>query len=152
VRNIVFIIEKLAKAQDSFLCAADAIPSGHWTIKPGAQEWSAGEVVAHLVMVERVIVGRADSVTQKAARTIPFLKHMHLPLWLVKTRIVRLKSPIALDPALVGDKKDMLLDLRVTRERTLCFLKETGNGDLCFYSWPHPFLGTLNAYDMNGLK
>jgi hypothetical protein len=30
---------------------------------------------------------------------------MHLPLWLVEARVVKRKSPLALDPALVGKKE-----------------------------------------------
>jgi len=130
-----------------FLRAADAIPSEQWTRKPRAEEWSAAEVVAHLVMIERAIVGGADHIIQKAPRQVPFLKRAHLPLWLVRARMIRLKSPIPLDPALVGDKEEMLGELRAARERALAFLEETKNRDLSSYRWPHPFLGTLNLYE-----
>ncbi len=141
------ILEKLAEAQTAFLCAADAIPSGQWTRKPHAEQWSAAEVVAHLVMVERTIVGSADRVTQKAPRPVPFLKRIHLPLWLVSARLIRLKSPIPLDPALLGNKEEMFGELRAARERALAFLEETSNRDLNSYRWPHPFLGSLNVYE-----
>jgi hypothetical protein len=141
------ILEKLAEAQTAFLCAADAVPSGQWSRKPHAEEWSAAEVVAHLVMVERTIVGNADRVTQKSPRPVPFLKRIHLPLWLVSARLIRLKSPIPLDPALVGNKEEMFGELRAARERALAFLEETSNRDLNSYRWPHPFLGSLNVYE-----
>jgi len=141
------ILEKLAEAQTAFLRAADAIPSAQWDRKPRSDQWSAAEVVAHLVMVERVIVGSADRVTQKAPRPVPFLRRVHLPLWLVSARVIRLKSPIPLDPALVGDKEEMLAELRAARERALAFLDETSNRNLIPYRWPHPFLGSLNLYE-----
>jgi hypothetical protein len=141
------ILEKLAEAQTAFLRAADAIPSTQWTRKPRAEQWSAAEVVAHLVVVERAIVGSADRVTQKAPRPVPFVKRVHLPLWLVSERVIRLKSPIPLDPALVGSKEEMLAELRAARERALAFLEETSDRDLNSYRWPHPFLGSLNVYE-----
>jgi hypothetical protein len=104
-------------------------------------------VVAHLVVVERVIVSSADRVTQKAPRPVPFLKRVHLPMWLVRARIVRLKSPIPMDPSLLGDKEEMLAELRAARERALAFLDETSNRNLSSYRWPHPFLGSLNLYE-----
>lgn len=116
-------------------------------MKPSVKEWCAAEVVAHLVIVERAVLGGADRITQKKPRRIPLLKRVHLPLWLVEARLVRLKSPIPLDPTLLGPKEDMLGELRVTRERTLAFLEETKGRDLSAYCWRHLFIGMLNVYE-----
>lgn len=146
-RSLEAILNKLAEAQTSFCRAADDISSEQWNTKPNAREWSAAELVAHLVMVEREIVGGADRITRKAPKRIPFLKRGHLPLWLVEARIIKRKSPIPLDPGMVGAKEEMLGELRAARERTLAFLEETKSRDLSAYYWPHPFLGMLNLYE-----
>ncbi len=119
------IVERLARAQRSFFRAADAIPPEQWSRKPRAAEWSAAELVAHLVMVERAVVGGADRMTQKTPKEIPFRKRFHLPLWLVEARLIRLKTPMPLDRTLLGTKEEMLGELRAARERTLSFLEET---------------------------
>jgi DinB superfamily len=59
------ILEKLTCAQSAFFRAADSVPAEQWNTKPKADEWSAAELVAHLVMVERTIIGSADRITQK---------------------------------------------------------------------------------------
>lgn len=147
------ILEKLAAAQTEFLRAADTIPSDQWTKKPSAGSWCAAEVVAHLVLVERAIVGIADRVAQKAPQPAHFLERLHLPLWLMESRIMRRKSPISLDPSLLQNpsllqqKEEMLGQLRATRERAIAFLEETRNRDLSCYRWRHVFLGSLNAYE-----
>jgi hypothetical protein len=141
------IFEKLAESQAAFFRAAEAVPPKKWNRKPGAQEWSAGELVAHLVMVERAVVGGADRLSQKAPKHIPYLKRLHLPIWLVESRIVRRKSPIPLDQGLIADKEEMMAKLRGARERTLAFLVETKDRDLSVYRWPHVFLGMLNVYE-----
>ena len=123
------------------------MPPDQWTTKPSAQEWSTAEVVAHLVMVERAIIGGADRVTQKAPSRVRWMKRLHWPLWLVEARIIRRRTPIPLDPSLVADKEHMLGELRAARERTLAFLEETSGRDLRAYRWPHPFLGMLNLYE-----
>lgn len=145
--NLSPIFEKLAEAQSMFLRTADTVPSEQWTAKRNAEEWSAAEVVAHLVLVERAVIGGADRVTQKSPRPLSFWKRAHLPLWLVEARIVRRKSPIPLDPELIGNKEEMLGELRTTRERALAFLEETRNRDLRAYRWRHAFLGSLNVYE-----
>ncbi|MGB7439202.1 MAG: DinB family protein [Candidatus Acidiferrum sp.] len=142
---------KLGASQSEFLRAADSISAEQWTEKPSAEEWSAAEVVAHLIMVESAIVGSADRMMQKKARPVSFWKRMHLPLRLAEMRLLRLKTPIPVDPTFIKNKEEMLSELRSTRERALAFLAETQNRDLSGYSWNHPFLGRLNTYEWFGL-
>jgi uncharacterized damage-inducible protein DinB len=72
------ILEKLSCAQTAFFRAADSVSPEQWKTKPKADEWSAAELVAHLVTVERAIIGGADRITQKnsetdsVSETIPF--------------------------------------------------------------------------------
>lgn len=141
------IREKLQRAQAGFCRAADAISTEDWERQPAPGAWSAGEVVAHLTVVERGIIGNADRMTQKIAAPVPFPQRLHLPLWLVKARIIKRKSPVPQDPNLMAEKETMLACLRGVRERTLAFLSETEKRDLRAYCWRHPFLGMLNAYE-----
>ena len=145
--SIQSIVEKLARAQTCFFTAADAIPPEQWNSKPSAEQWSAAELVVHMVMVERAVVGGADRIIQKAPKEISFLKRFHLPFWLVESRLARRKTPIPLDRSLLGHKEEMLGELRAARERTLSFLEETQRRDLSVYRWEHAFLGTLNVYE-----
>jgi hypothetical protein len=141
------IREKLARAQTTFFRAADAIPAAKWDNCPGLNEWSAAELVSHLVVVERGVVTNVDRLTQKAPIPVPFAKGLHLPLWLVEARVIRRKSPVPLDDSLMAEKEAMLGGLRRVRERTLAFISETERRDLTCYCWRHPFLGMLNAYE-----
>ncbi|HXH68388.1 MAG TPA: DinB family protein [Candidatus Limnocylindrales bacterium] len=141
------IREKLARAQSAFFRAADTIPAEKWGNCPAQDEWSAAELVAHLVVVERGVVTRVDQLTQKSALPIPFPKRLHLPLWLVEARVIRRKSPVPMDESLLAEKEAMLAGLRGMRERTLAFISETERRDLSAYCWQHPFLGMLNAYE-----
>jgi hypothetical protein len=141
------IREKLARAQAAFFRAADAIPAQKWDRCPGLNEWSAAELVAHLVVVERGVVTNVDRLTQKAPIPVPFPKRLHLPLWLVEARVIRRKSPVPLDDSLMAEKEAMLGGLRRVRERTLAFISETERRDLTAYCWRHPFLGMLNVYE-----
>ncbi len=147
MRSLESTLSKLARAQTAFFRAADAVSPEQWNTSAIAGEWSAGEVVAHLVMVERAVVGGADRITQKSPKHISALKRLHLPLWLVESRLVRRKTPIPLDHGLIGSKEEMLAELRAARERTLAFIDETKDRDLSVYCWEHAFLGMLNVYE-----
>jgi DinB family protein len=147
MRSLQPIREKLAHAQSSFFRAADTIPAEKWGNCPAENEWSAAELVAHLVVVERGVVTRVDQLAQKSPLPIPFSKRLHLPLWLVEARVIRRKSPVPLDEGLLAGKEVMLAELRGVRERTMAFISETEQRDLSAYCWRHPFLGMLNAYE-----
>jgi uncharacterized damage-inducible protein DinB len=140
------ILEKLALAQGRLLRTADSVPSGKWKTSPGNGSWSAAEIVAHLIMVERAIIANADRIAHKTPKRVAMLKRLHLPMAFVEARLVRRKTPIPLDPELVREKEAMLAGLREVRERTLAFLDETKSRDLSAYRLPHPFLGSLSMY------
>ena len=140
------ILEKLALAQHRLLRTADSVPADQWQASRGNATWSAAQVVAHLIMVERTVIGNADRLLQKTPKHFSLLKKFHLPLALVESRVIRRKTPIPIDPQLIREKETMLAELREVRERTLAFLEETKGRDLSVYCWPHPFLGTFNVY------
>jgi hypothetical protein len=141
------ILQKLAHAQTRLLSTADSVRADQWQTRPKSGGWSAGELVAHLIMVERAVLGSADRVMQHAPRKIPLLKRFHLPLALVEARLIRRKTPIPLDPQLVREKETMLAEVREIRERTLAFVDETKGRDLSKYRWRRAFLGMLNMYE-----
>jgi hypothetical protein len=145
--SIEAIIGKLVRAQEGLLSAADAIPADEWKTSPGNGVWSAAELVAHLIIVERFILGTTDKMTHKPAQPAPLYKRLHLPLAMVEARLIRRKTPIPISPELVREKEAMLGELREVRGRTLAYLEETKNRDLSAYGWRHPFLGRLNFYE-----
>jgi DinB superfamily len=140
------ILQNLARAQRRLLSAADSISPEQWQKQPDRGGWSAAELVAHLMIVERTIIGAADRVLQKGPKPASLLKKFHLPFFLAEVRVLKLKSPLPLDPELVREKETMLAELREVRERTLAFIDETKERELRAYRWRHPFLGSLNMY------
>lgn len=140
------IVENLDRAQKIFLRTADSVSADEWQTPPGEGRWSAGELVGHLITVERAILRNVDKVLHKPPRALPFYKRFHIPMAVVELRLIRRKSPIPIDDQTIGEKEPMLAELREVRERTLAFIEETRGRDLSPYSMPHAFLGTLNIY------
>ena len=141
------ISKNLVRTELEFLAATDLVSPAQWKTCPAEGRWSAGEVVCHLIMVERLIVHRADKLFEKRPKRRPFLKRFHLPMLLVEARLIPRKTPIPLDPALICEKGAMLEQLREVRARTLVFMEAAAGKDLRKYHMPHPFLGTLNAQE-----
>lgn len=141
------IVACLAKAQTGLLSAADAVRADDWKIRPSEEKWSAAELVAHLMMVERAVIGKADRVAQKPPKRVSLLKRIHIPMALVESRWIRRKSPVPVEPEMLREKEVMLAELRTVRQRSLAFLEETKSRNLRDYCWKHPALGTLNTYE-----
>ena len=141
------ILDRMSKAQTGLLSAADSVPADDWNTRPSEGKWSAAELVAHLMMVERAVIGKADRVAQKPPKRVSLLKRIHIPMALVESRWIRRKSPVPVEPEMLRDKEAMLAELRTVRERSLAFLEETRGRNLSEYCWTHPALGTLNTYE-----
>src|SRR5690242_14101997 len=105
------IFEKLDRAQQSLLRAANAIPADLWKTSPRQGVWSAAELIAHIMTVERTVIGAADRILKKQPKHIPVLKRFRLPLALVEMRLSRWKTPIPMETQLVREKDAMLAEL-----------------------------------------
>jgi len=141
------ILKKLHRSERLVLEASAPIGSENWCTKPGPEDWSAAEVVAHLMIVEQHIVRTARKVVQKTPKHQSLWKRWHLPLWFVEARVIKRKSPIPLDPLLLCEKEKMLETMQLTRQQTIAFMTETQTRDVSVYRWDHPFLGSLNLYE-----
>ena len=139
-------MKKLARAQESLLSAADRIPSELWKTCPREDAWSGAEVLAHVMSVERTVIGAADRILRKEPKQIALMKRFRLPFMLAEIRFVRMKTPVPIDTQLLREKEVMLAEMREVRSRTLALMEENRDRDLSAYRWQHPFLGSLNAY------
>ena len=140
------LTSRMAKSRAELLKAADSVAPEAWATSPREESWSAAELIAHLLQVERSVTAKADRIVQHPPKRIPLLKRIHLPMALVESRLVRRKSPIPIGRELLRNKEEMLAELRAVRERTQAFLAETSDRDLHDYCWAHPALGMLNIY------
>ncbi len=146
MRDVSAIIKRLAQARRDLESAASAVPAESWQIPPRPRAWSTAEVIAHLTMVEEAVTGGAAKLLRGAPSPIPFWKRLHAPVRLAEWRGIKARTPIPLDPKLVGEKDAMLARLAELRRRTLALLEEHRTRDLGAYRWPHPFFGSLNFY------
>jgi len=147
IEDLTPILSQLDSSRAALLEVSQKIPENRWQEAPRPGAWSAGEVIAHLTMVESRVVEVAKRILAAPPVATPLWKRAHLPVWLAEWRGFRAKSPVPLDKSLVGDRQPMLDNLTALRGRTLEFLEANRNRDLSAYRFPHPFFGSLNVYD-----
>jgi len=140
------ILERLQKARARLETECKTVPAELWrqSVRPGT--WSAGEVIAHLTMVEQAVTDGAAKLIAGPPRPIPFAKRLHLPVLLAAWRGFKAKTPIPLDSKLVAGREEMLANFGALRGKTVAFLEANAVRDLSSYRWRHPFFGQLNFY------
>jgi DinB superfamily len=87
------IFEKLDRAQGALLRATEPISADIWKVSPQQDTWSTAELIAHIMIIERTVIGAADRILKKQPKHIPLLKRFHLPLAVVEMRLYRVKTP-----------------------------------------------------------
>jgi len=147
MQRLKIIVANLDRARQGLWAASDEVSADQWKTRPAEGRWSAGELVGHLITVESTILRSMDQLLEKPPKSVPFYKRFHVPMAVVESRLIRRKSPIATDGAMLQSKEQMLAELQETREKTLAFIGKTMERDLSKYSMRHTFLGTLNTYD-----
>src|SRR5258708_33642863 len=110
--SLTAIIQNLSRAQSELLRAADIVPAEQWKTRPAEGRWSAGELTGHLITIERAIIGRADRLLSKPPKEVAFFNRFHIPMMGVESRLIRRKTPIPLDPGIVREKEEMMVELR----------------------------------------
>ncbi len=141
------LLEHMNKTRAALLATAETVPDQLWRKCPRAGAWSAGEVIAHLTMVESRIVKVAEKAASGPPTVEPVWKQIHLPVRLGEWRLIRVKTPIPLDASLVADKDAALEGLNTVRRECLRFIEKNRDCDLRGYRFRHPFFGSLNVYD-----
>ncbi len=147
MRDLAPILDHLKSSRAKLVSISEQIPAERWRQSPGAGAWSAGEVIAHVTVVEQRIVAGARKTMEKSPVHVPLLKRIHKPLAIAAWRGFKLKTPIPLDPNLVAARPESLDRLDAVRLVTLQFIEATRGQDLRVYRFPHPFLGSLHVYD-----
>ena len=140
------ILSHLNEARAGLLAALDSVSAERWRDPPRPGKWSAGEVIAHLRMVETRVTEAAARIIRKDPRPVPPWRRLHFPVRLVGWRAIPARTPVPLDPGLVLEKDVVLPAFADLRRRTLAFLDETRTRNLRAFRWDHPLLGNLHFY------
>ncbi|HMD32194.1 MAG TPA: DinB family protein [Candidatus Acidoferrales bacterium] len=147
MQDVARIVELLNTAHLGLLEVCEKIPVARWRKAPPKGGWSTAEVIAHLTMVEEAVwFGVREELTRQPRR-YPFLKMLHFPVAISSVRMIKRKTPIPLDSAMVKTRQEALESYSAVRQRTLKFIAEQSNRNLAPYRRRHPFLGSLNLYD-----
>jgi uncharacterized damage-inducible protein DinB len=147
MKDLAPIFDFLKTSRTRFISAANEIPDSKWRQSPGVDIWSAAEIVAHVGMIEELIIAGCRKVAHADPRPVSTLKKIHLPIALATWRGRKIRSTLTLKAERVHDREDAYASLEATRQASLATMESLRNRDLRAYRFPHPVFGSLNIYD-----
>lgn len=142
------VVSLLERSQRQFFEALEGVTPAQWICHTAEDCWSLGEVAAHLLVTETVLL---DAIQQMLASPPD-------PEWEAHTagrtevletaladRSRRARSPDFLLPREVHSPAEVLAGYEQARARTLAFARES-DAPLHVHTFPNPFFGVLNGY------
>jgi len=107
-------------------------------------EWSVGEVVEHLCLVEaRVLASLKTNIALDPVK-IPFRKRL-IPMRLISYRFFKVEAPKAVRPMESLSKSELLNQFETVRASTKEFCSQHDTGRLKQTAFTHPFLGLIDG-------
>ena len=112
--------------------------------RPAENEWSVGEVIHHLFLVEQAVVAELEKASQRPPQKIGFLKKL-IPMRVVSWRFIRVSAPKAVTPAGFRNASDSMRSWETARNRLKEFCRTLDPKRLRQIAFRHPVLGNIDG-------
>ncbi len=113
--------------------------------RPSPDRWSVAEIVHHLYLVERSVLGQFEGALSKPPVKVGMLQRL-LPVGLlVGRRVVRVKAPKGVEPLNPPSKEDAIANYNQVRAALKEFSARHGDERLQQLGIKHPFFGTFDG-------
>ena len=112
--------------------------------RPAADEWSVGEVIHHLLLVEQRVLDELEKGLEQPPQKIGPLKNL-IPMRLISWRFIRVSAPKAVTPAGFNNAHETMQTWETCRSRLKQFCASADPKRLKQTAFPHPFLGNING-------
>lgn len=142
----------LDSTREALLAEARGMNESFASIRPTDAEWSAAEILAHLVRVEsaatglmtRTIAAAREEGLQPDVSTDSFMSS--LDQWRVAEPVTKLTAPSRISPHSGHPVRESIESLERSREELKRIIVENGDIDLHAVKWAHPVLGEIDMY------
>jgi hypothetical protein len=120
------------------------VPSELLSKRPSENEWSVGEVIHHLLLVEQRVLDELEKGVAQPPQRIGLLKNL-IPMQLISWRFVRVSAPNAVMPAGFKNAEESMKTWKTCRTRLKQFCTTIDPKRLKQTAFRHPFLGNING-------
>lgn len=138
------ILKRLDTAHDRLVAAITPLSPGVFSQRPSESEWSVGEIVHHLRLVEERVIKELEKELGNSPQQLPLLRRL-VPTAIVASRLIRVKAPRAMNPVDAPGKKESIANYHITRDKLKELCVTQGPERLQKIVFKHPFLGAISG-------
>ena len=111
---------------------------------PSNNEWSMAQIVHHLCLVERAVIGELEKGLARPPQRVSFLRRL-IPTSIVAIRLVRVKAPRGMNPWEPPGKEEIIANYNAARNKLKELYASHGRNRLKQVVFKHPFLGDIDG-------
>ena len=139
-------IAQLDATHQKLLDLIEPIEDEDFGRRPSPDRWSLAEIVHHLSLVERRVIGELEGGLSRPPVRMGLLQRLMPISWLVGSRVVRVKAPKSVEPLdPLPSKEEVIANYESVRAGTKEFGIRHGRERLKQLAMKHPFLGTFDG-------
>ena len=138
------VLKRLDRVHDKLLQTVRPLDLQTFATRPSENEWSVGEIVQHLFLVEQRVLKDLEAGIQRDPRRVGWMRRL-IPTSIVSSRLLRVKAPKAMNPLSAPEKEEVLQNLEGVRSKLKEVCTTHGAGRLRNVAFKHPFLGEIDG-------
>jgi DinB superfamily len=138
------ILKRLDSVHASLLQTVLPLDAVTFNQRPSEKEWSVGEIVQHLCLVEERVIKDLAKAIDSEPRRVGWARRL-IPTSIVSSRLLRVKAPKAVNPLAVPDKAQVIENFELARKRLKDFCRAHPPSRLRNLVFKHPFLGEIDG-------
>ncbi|HKO98047.1 MAG TPA: DinB family protein [Pyrinomonadaceae bacterium] len=138
------VLKRLDSVHEKLLRTVTPLDSKTFTQRPSENEWSVGDIVQHLSLVEERVLHDLEKAVRRDPQRVGVLKRL-LPTSIVSSRMLKVKSPKAVTPTAVTEKETTIEALESARRKLKAFCDLHDVKRFRRLTFNHPFLGKIDG-------
>lgn len=140
------VFNQLDSVRTQLLAAVERLDEKRFNQRPSDAEWSVGEVIHHLYLVEKAVHKQLEEALAKPPRKVGLLKqYLQVPPWIVGLRTIRVRAPKYVEPLNPPPKKQVLENFKKQRESLKALGQRHGRERLLQTFVKHPIFGDYDG-------
>jgi uncharacterized damage-inducible protein DinB len=137
-------IKRLDRTHEKLIATIGPLSPAAFAQRPSENEWSVGEIVHHLYLVEDRVIKELEKALAGPPQQFGLLRRF-VSTSIVAMRLVKVKAPGAMNPVSPPDKETNIANYDATRDKLKELCANVSQERLKKIVFKHPFLGTMSG-------
>ncbi len=137
-------LQRLESVHQKLIGTVSTLEPEVYSQRPAAGEWSVGEIVHHLCLVEDRVIKELEGAIARAPQRVGFFRRL-IPTSIVSLRLIRVKAPRAMNPLDAPVKERAIENFARTRNNLKALCATHGDERFRNLIFKHPLLGELDG-------